>query len=200
MRCIAGRPCDSLNRGYSWSCSRRTKKPGRAKGHDPVFVFKLQAKPTLGRGVFREVRSLLGAFSRCSGFATSAALLRAATLSLGLADLATGAASLALRLATAIGCRFGATARCGGSFTTARGGSFTTARGGFFTRRGAALGWLAALVPAGLANLLALGGLALVTIEQPGRSLAVAHDGKATDYHDQGDRPCHYAFHVSLLL
>ena len=101
-------------------------------------VFKLQAQPTLGRGVFRKIRSLLCACGR-TGLAatagTTAALLNAAALSLGLTGLATGAASLALRLTTASGNRLA---------TTGVSRGFSDGR---FTRSRAASNRLTALIP-----------------------------------------------------
>ncbi len=145
-------------------------------------VFKLHAKPTLGRGVFRKIWSLLCTCGRQAG---TAALLNAATISPGLTDLATGAAGLEVRLTTAIGNRLA---------TTGVSRGFSDGR---FTRSRAASNRLTALTPA---NFLALGGLAPVAIEQSGRCLVLTHHGKAGNHHHQGGRPCHSASHDFNLL
>ena len=158
------------------------------RGARPGSVFNLQAKPTLGRGVFRKIRSPLCARGqRASATATTGrtALLNAATLSPGLSGLATGAAGLARCLITARGSRLA---------TTGVGRGCSDSR---FTRRRAASGRLTALT---LANFLALGGLALVATEQSGRSLVLTHHGKAGKHHHQGSRPYHCASHNCNLL
>ncbi len=173
-------------------CTCRSPKKGRrsgdcaAHGARSGFVFKLQAKPTLGRGVFRKIRSLLCACGRQVGIA--AALLNAAALSLGLTDLATSAAGLTLRLTTAIGNRLA---------TTGVSRGFSDGSGGRFTRCRAASNRLAALIPV---KYLSPGGLALVAIEQSGRSLVLTHHGKAGKHHYQSSRPCHSASHDCNLL
>ena len=127
-------------------------------------VFKLHGKPTLGRGVFRKIRSLLCTCGRQAG---TAALLNAATISPGLTDLATGAAGLELRLTTAIGNRLA---------TTGVGRGFSDR----FTRCRAASNRLTAIIPVKYLN---PGGLAIVAIEQSGRSLVLTHHGKAGKHH-----------------
>ncbi len=131
----------------------------------PGYTFKLHAKPTLGRGVFRKIRSPLCTCGRQAG---TAALLNAATLSLGQTDLSTGAAGLELRLTTAIGNRLA---------TTGVGRGFSDR----FTRCRAASNRLAALIPV---KNLDPGGPAIVAVEQQsGRSLVLTHHGKAGKHH-----------------